>query len=146
MATMIHLPQSIIALVFFALWTIALVLMVGVERVVLIARGHIKTKDVTPGSPHGNAAYWRMNRAHMNAAENLAVFAAIVLAGWVAGQESHLFNQLAMVVLVARVVQSIIHIISGSGIAIGFRFTAFGVQLVSQIWMAILILQTARVI
>jgi uncharacterized MAPEG superfamily protein len=146
MATLIHLPHSIIALVFYALWTIALVLMVGIERVVLIARGHIKTQDVTPGSPHGNAAYWRMNRAHMNATENLPVFAAIVLAGWIAGQESVLFNQLAMVVLVARIVQSLIHIASGSGLAIGFRFTAFGVQLVSLVWMAILILQTARVL
>jgi uncharacterized MAPEG superfamily protein len=141
MALVTHLPQSIVALVLFALWTIALVLMVGIERVVLVTRGHIKTGDITPGAPHGNAAYWRMNRAHVNAAENLAIFAAIVLAGYAAGQESAMFNLLAMVVLAARIVQSLIHIVSGSSLAVSLRFTAFGVQLVSQVWMAVLILQ-----
>jgi uncharacterized MAPEG superfamily protein len=141
MTLVTHLPPSIVALVLFALWTIALVLMVGIERVILVARGHIKSSDITPGAPHGNAAYWRMNRAHMNAAENLAIFATVVLAGYAVGQESSLFNLLAMAVLVARIVQSLIHIVSGSSLATSLRFAAFGVQLLLQIWMAVLILQ-----
>ena len=93
----------------------------------------------------GNNAYWRINRAHMNAAENVGVFAAIVLAGWIAGAETQMFNLLAMIVVAARVIQSLIHISSGSGFAIMMRFSAFGVQLVSEIWMAIIILKVARV-
>ena len=141
MSLVTHIPQSITALVLYALWTIALVLMVGIERVILLARGHIKSSDITPGAPHGNAAYWRMNRAHINATENLPVFAAIVLAGYAVGQESPMFNLLAMVVLVARIIQSLIHISSGSGVAIRFRFLALAVQLVGEVWMAVLILQ-----
>jgi len=145
MITTMHIPQSVLALVFYALWTIALVLMIGIDRVLLVALGRIKAKDITPGTPHGNNAYWRINRAHMNAAENVGVFAAIVLAGWIAGAETQMFNLLAMIVVAARVIQSLIHISSGSGFAIMMRFSAFGVQLVSEIWMAIIILKVARV-
>ncbi len=90
-------------------------------------------------------SYWRINRAHLNATENLPIFAAIVLAGWAAGAETPLFNQLAVIVLAGRIVQSIIHILSGSAVAIGLRFTAFGVQLISEFWMAVLILHAAHV-
>ena len=141
MSLVTHIPISITALVLYALWAIALVTMIGIERVILVARGHIKPADITPGTPHGNAAYWRINRAHMNATENLPIFAAIVLAGYAVGQESHLFNLLAMAVLVARIVQSLIHIVSGSSAAVRFRFGALGVQLLCEVWMAVLILQ-----
>ena len=141
MTLLTHVPMSITALVLYALWTVALVLMIGIERVILLMRGHIKPGDITPGAPHGNPAYWRMNRAHINAAENLSVFAAIVLAGYAAGQESPLFNLLAMAVLTARIIQSLIHIVSGSSVAIGFRFLALATQLGFEIWMAVLILK-----
>ena len=145
MADMIHLPQSIVALVFYALWAIALVLMIAVDRLLLIFRGQVKNNEFLSGVPHGNEAYWRINRAHLNTVENLPVFAAIVLAAWVAGAESHLFNLLAMLVLAARIVQSIIHIMSGGQIATWFRTTMFAVQIVCEIWMAVMILQIAGV-
>jgi len=145
MADMIHLPQSIVALVFYALWAIALVLMIAVDRLLLIFRGQVKNNEFLSGVPHGNEAYWRINRAHLNTVENLPIFAAIVLAAWVAGAESHLFNLLAMLVLAARIVQSIIHIMSGGQIATWFRTGMFAVQIVCEIWMAVMILQTAGV-
>ena len=137
-------PHSIVALVLYALWVIALVLMVGADRVLQVMRGETAITSFTPGMQHGTDSYWRINRAHMNAAENLAVFAAIVLAGWVAGEESATFNLLAEIVIVARVIQSVIHIWSGSPTAINLRFTAFAVQLISEIWMALLVLHTAN--
>jgi uncharacterized MAPEG superfamily protein len=77
----------------------------------------------------------------VNVVENLPIFAAIVLAGYAVGQESHLFNLLAMAVFVARIVQSLIHIASGAPAAVNVRFAAMSVQLVLEIWMAVLILQ-----
>jgi uncharacterized MAPEG superfamily protein len=111
-----------------------------------VSRGHIKAKDITPGEPHGNAAYWRINRAHMNAAENIGIFAAIVLAGWIAGAETHLFNLLAIIVVAARIIQSLIHIVSGSGTAIAFRFIFFAIQLLCEIWMAAIILHVTHIL
>lgn len=143
---LIHLPQSVIALVFYALWAIALVLMIAIDRLLLIARGQVKNNEFLSGVPHGNDSYWRINRAQLNTVENLPIFAVIVLAAWIAGVESPLFNLLAMVVLVFRIIQSIIHIISGDQIATWFRTASFAVQIVCEIWMALMILQAAKVI
>jgi uncharacterized MAPEG superfamily protein len=136
----------VIALVFYALWAIALVLMIAADRLLLIFRGQVKNNEFLSGVPHGNDGYWRINRAQLNTVENLPIFAVIVLAAWIAGAESPLFNLLAMVVLVFRIIQSIIHIVSGSQIATWFRTGTFAVQIVCQIWMALMILQSAQVI
>lgn len=143
---LIHLPQSVIALVFYALWVIALVLMIAIDRLLLIFRGQVKNNEFLSGVPHGNESYWRINRAQINTTENLPIFAVIVLAAWVAGSESPLFNLLAVVVLVARIVQSVIHIVSGGQIATWFRTAMFAVQIACEIWMAVMILQSAGVI
>ncbi|HEY7977398.1 MAG TPA: MAPEG family protein [Rhizomicrobium sp.] len=145
MADVIHLPQSMIALVFYALWAIALVLMIAFDRLLLIFRGQVKNNEFLSGVPHGNDSYWRINRAQLNTVENLPIFAAIVLVAWVAGVENHIFNLLAMIVLVARIVQSIVHVLSGGAIATWFRTAAFAVQIVCEIWMAVMILQAAGV-
>jgi uncharacterized MAPEG superfamily protein len=136
-------PHSIVALVFYALWAVVLVLMVGGDRVLLVLRGDAKVTSFSPGVPHGSESYWRINRAHMNTVENLPIFAAVVLAGWAIGLETLMFNRLAVIVVCARVVQSVIHILSGSALAINLRFLAFGVQLVCIVWMAVMILQQA---
>ncbi|HSZ73190.1 MAG TPA: MAPEG family protein [Rhizomicrobium sp.] len=142
----VTVPHSIIALVFYALWTVVLVLMIGFDRVLLVLRGEAGVTSFTSGIKHGTESYWRINRAHMNACENLPIFAAIVLAGWAVAQESAQFNLLATIVVAARIIQSAIHIASGSSMAINLRFTAFAVQLVCEIWMAVLVLQTAGVL
>ncbi|MGH6878951.1 MAG: MAPEG family protein [Rhizomicrobium sp.] len=133
-------PHSITALIFYALWAIALVLMVAADRVLLVIRGEAKANSFASGSPHGTDSYWRINRAHLNTIENLPVFAAIVLSGWVVGMESAPFNRLAVIVVVARVLQSAIHIGSGSVLAVNLRFAAYAVQIACEIWMAALVL------
>jgi uncharacterized MAPEG superfamily protein len=142
----VAVPHSIIALVFYALWVIVLVLMIGFDRVLLVVKGEVAVNGFPSGQKHGSDSYWRINRAHINACENLPIFAAIVLAGWATGMETAQFNLLATIVLAARIVQSLIHISSGSSMAVNLRFTAFGVQLVCEIWMGVLVLQTAGVL
>jgi uncharacterized MAPEG superfamily protein len=133
-------PASVTALVFYALWAIALVLMVAGDRTLLVIRGQTRLNGFTSGVPHGSDSYWRINRAHLNTVENLPIFATIVLSGWVVGMESATFNRLATTVVVARIIQSIIHIASGSVPAVGLRFTAYAVQIACEIWMAALVL------
>jgi uncharacterized MAPEG superfamily protein len=138
-------PHSITALIAYALWAVVLVIAVGLWRTVLIMRGKARANSFTSGTPHGSDAYWRINRAHLNTVENLPIFAAIVLSGWVVGQETANFNRLAAIVVAARIVQSLIHILSGSVTAVALRFLAFAVQLVCDIWMAALVLHTGGV-
>ncbi|HLY05630.1 MAG TPA: MAPEG family protein [Rhizomicrobium sp.] len=139
-------PHSITALIAYALWAIALVVILAIVRSAMVLRGKAKANSFTAGAPHGGDAYWRLNRAHLNTLENLPIFAAIVLSGWVVGMESATFNRLAVIVIVARVVQSLIHLLSGSVTAVSFRFGAFAVQLVCEIWMAVLVLQGGGVL
>ncbi|HEY3636555.1 MAG TPA: MAPEG family protein [Rhizomicrobium sp.] len=133
-------PHSITALIFYALWAIALVLMVAADRTLLVLRGDAKVNSFASGTPHGSDSYWRINRAHLNTVENLPIFATIVLSGWVVGMETAMFNWLAVIVVVARVIQSTIHIASGSVPAVTLRFAAFAVQIICEIWMAALVL------
>ena len=81
-------PHSITALITYALWAIALVVTMAVVRTTMVLRGRAKANSFTAGVPHGGDAYWRLNRAHLNTLENLPIFAAIVLSGWVVGMES----------------------------------------------------------
>jgi uncharacterized MAPEG superfamily protein len=138
-------PASITALIFYALWAIALVLMVTADRGLQVLRGEARLDSFRAGVPHGSDSYWRINRAHMNTLENLPVFATIVLCGWVVGMETATFNRLAVIVVVARILQSSIHIASGSVNAIRLRFFAFAVQLVCEVWMAVLVLRTGGI-
>ena len=142
MTNLTHAPDSIIALVWFALWAIVLVLAIGVMRFRSLRAGATPA-SFTAGERHGSDAYWRLYRAHANTLENLPVFAAIVLTAWVVGMETKTFNQLAVVVLIARIVQSIVHIASGHERAIILRFLAYATQIVCMIWMAILVLRQA---
>ena len=72
----------------------------------------------------------------MNCVENLPLFGAVVLAGHVTGLTAGTFATLAQVYVLARVAQSLIHIASGSVMAINARFACFLVQLGCLITMA----------
>ena len=134
--------SPIAALVLFAAWGLLLVICIGTWRLGLALSGNAPKGGFTPGSPHGSDAYWRLNRAHLNVVENLPFFGAIVLGGAVLGDPSLVFQQLANVVLLARVVQTIIHVASGSQIAILLRFSAYLVQVFSMLAMAAMVLQS----
>lgn len=142
---MTTVPDCIIALTFYALWAMFLVLSIGATRVHQVATGKTRVTGFTAGVPHGTDTYWRLNRAHMNTIENLPIFGTVVLAGMVSGAVDATFNMLAIIVVCARAVQSLIHISSGSAGAINLRFAAFAVQIVCQLWMAWLILRHAGV-
>ena len=75
----------------------------------------------------------------------MPIFATVVLSGVAANAVDATFNMLAIIVVCARAVQSLIHIMSGTATAINLRFTAFAVQIVCQMWMAWLILGAAGV-
>ena len=136
MTTALPIIPPIAALVLFALWSMTLVLAVGIWRSSLVFAGRAKANGFTPGAPHGGDTYWRLNRAHMNAVENLPIFGALVLSGSYLQVPDAAFQLLPSLVLYARVAQSLIHIASGSAFAVTLRFLAYGVQLASMIVLA----------
>ena len=134
-AGLVGTSASINALMGYVFWAVILAVSVVGSRGILVQGGHPVT-EFTAGVPHGSDAYWRLNRAHINTLENLPVFAAVVLAGAVSGESSDTFATLARVAVAARVAQSLVHLSSGSAMAINVRATLYMVQLVCIAWMA----------
>ncbi len=124
-------------LLFFALWTLVpLAVFVAPVRVGSVLRGEKRARDYAVPSTEGTSdLYQRVMRAHMNCVENLPVFGAVVLIGGVTGYSSAAFDQLAIVYIVARVVQTLVHVGSGRGLAVNVRFAAFAVQATVVVFM-----------
>ena len=132
----------IFALLGFALWTLVILFgAVGVYRWSRILTGRTRLSHWTADPDAGSGIYPRAMRAHMNCIENLPVFGAIVFAIDHMELESGLLDGLAIVVLAARVVQSLIHILMvQSDRVILIRFGFYFTQIVAMIAMAIFVL------
>jgi uncharacterized MAPEG superfamily protein len=132
----------LVALLAFAGWTILIVLTILSVRGLLVLQGRA-FNDFPAGQPHGPDFYWRLNRAHANAVENLVLFGAVVLVGAALGVSSLRLAHLAEIVVCARVLQTLFHAASGGKIAVALRFTAFATQLACIAWMIFETLQLA---
>jgi uncharacterized MAPEG superfamily protein len=132
------MSSSILALLCFATWTIVTALVMVNHRVffVLTGRRRINTFDGVAVSPFQARAC----RVHANCYENLPVFASLVLGAAVAGKGA-VTDPLAMIVIYARVVQSTVHLLSTSEIAVIIRATFWTVQvLIMASWALRLLL------
>jgi uncharacterized MAPEG superfamily protein len=115
----------------FAVWTVILLLAtVGVYRWSRILTGRVPIRDFRADQVEGEDWYRRAMRAHANCIENLPVFGAIVFALHVGGVRGLAANSLSISVLVARVMQSLIHVcFVQTNAVVSVRFTFFLVQL-----------------
>lgn len=137
------MSTPILCLLLFASWAIVLVLTLGAVRVARVLSGKQAANSFTSGVPHGGDRYWRLNRAHLNCVENLPIFGAIVVAAALSGVHTTAISTAATAVIIARVVQSVIHVASNRNLAVNLRFTAFLVQLGGFAWMIVEVLRRA---
>jgi uncharacterized MAPEG superfamily protein len=107
------------------------------------SRGPLKPEDykVAPSSP---LPAWvnRANRAHMNAVESFAPFAAVVLVGKLAGISTAITVAAAAVFFYARVAHAVIHI-SGFGLLMA-RTIVFTVGWLALMTFAVELLRHAK--
>jgi len=127
----------------FATWTVVLLLAtVGVYRWSRILTGRVAIKDFRADQVEGDDWYKRAMRAHANCVENLPVFGAIVLALYAGDVRGSLVSWLCVVVVVARVAQSLIHVcLVPNNTVVSVRFTFFFVQLASFLTLIVMIAQ-----
>lgn len=130
-------------LVGYALWTMLLVVAIVGARGLEVFGGRKKMNEFPGGVQHGTERYWRLYRAHANTVENLPIVAILVLTGTLLHVATPLFDKLPAIALCARVVQSIVHVASGSVAATTLRFTAFATQYVCFAVMAAEILHAS---
>ena len=123
----------------FAGWTIVLMVgTVGVFRWSRILTGRREIKSFRTDDLKGEDWYKRASRAHVNCVENLPVYGAIVLVIVVADIQSPTLDTLALVLIGARVVHSIVHVaFEQTNFMATLRFLFFFIQLVCMAWMGI---------
>lgn len=131
------------ALVGYAAWAMFLILLILSARGLEVFTGKKKVNEFPGGVQHGGDVYWRLYRAHANTVENLPIVAILVLVGTLVHVYTRTFDTLPLVALGARVVQSLVHISSGSVMAVNVRFTAFAVQYACFGWMILEIVRHA---
>lgn len=137
------MSPSLHALVGYAAWMLVLLLILAFLRTGLTLTGKRAANQFKPSGDDVSPFSGRLARAHANCYENLPVFAALVVAAHLSGHGS-VTDGLALVVLVARLAQSSIHLLSTSVPAVMLRFTAFAVQVGIEVWWAIQLIQLAR--
>jgi uncharacterized MAPEG superfamily protein len=78
----------------------------------------------------------RLARAHANCVEGLPIFGGL-LAIAIMTSRTGITDALAFWLLGARIVQSIIHLVSTSPLAVSLRFTAFAIQMMIGVYWAL---------
>ncbi|MGB0920459.1 MAG: MAPEG family protein [Alphaproteobacteria bacterium] len=137
---LIALSTPLTTLVLYALWALALVLGVVGWRGLMVFKDGTDPATFPSGQKHGPDTYWRLNRAHANAVENLPIFGAIVVASAITGHSTGTFATLCVVVLCARIVQSVLHVSSNHTMVVNMRFASLLVQVFCLVWMGLILL------
>ena len=120
-------------LVGFSAWTVLLMLAtIGVYRWSRILTGRVPIRNFRADQIEGADWYKRAMRAHANCVENLPVFGAIVFGLHVGNVSGVLVNTLSVAVLVARILQSLVHVCFDQTNAVtSVRFGFFALQIAS---------------
>ncbi len=122
-----------LTLIGFTLWTLVLGVSLTSFRSVQVLLGKKKSNEFPAGIQHGSEFNWRLNRAHLNCLENLPLFVAVVFLTSNLGMIDSFVNQAGLVILGARVLQSLTHLTSTSVLAVNIRFTFYMTQVITYI-------------
>jgi uncharacterized MAPEG superfamily protein len=121
----------------FATWTVLLLLgSVGIYRWSRILTGRVPISEFRADQVEGKDWYKRSMRAHANCVENLPVFGAIVFALYAGDVANATVNVLAVAILAARIMQSLVHVcLVQTNTVVSVRFGFFFVQIVCFLWL-----------
>jgi uncharacterized MAPEG superfamily protein len=133
------MSHSATALALFIAWALALLVLMEVLRSRLVLAGRVLSNQFTPDNANLSPFMQRLARAHANCVESLPVFGGLLLLALATGQHA-VTDPLALWFVLARVVQSTIHLASLSVLAVNARFAAFAVQMGIGVYWAIMLL------
>lgn len=133
------MTPTLIALSGFVAWALWLLVLMEVIRSWLVLTRAVPPNGFQPDNANLSPFMQRLARAHANCIEGLPIFGGLMLIAVVSGQAA-VTDPLAPVLLAARIVQSLIHLVSLSGVAVTLRFSAFAVQMGIGVYWAVLLL------
>lgn len=131
--------NSLLALTGFVTWTLLLLVLMESLRSRLVLLKTVPSNGFQPDNGNLSPFMQRLARAHANCLEGLPVFGGLLVIAALAGQTA-ITDPLALVLLGARVVQSLIHLASLSVMAVNLRFSAFAVQMLIALYWAFALL------
>ncbi|NIO07412.1 MAG: MAPEG family protein [Deltaproteobacteria bacterium] len=129
----------------FAGWTVVhLLTTIGVYRWSRILTGRTEIRQFRADYVEGEDWYRRAVRAHANCIENLPVYGAVVVGVVVTGATGPLLDALAIVLMIARVCQTMVHVaFKETNAMVWIRFGFFSVQLACMFWMGAMVVLKA---
>ncbi|PAV47408.1 MAPEG family protein [Pseudomonas sp. HAR-UPW-AIA-41] len=130
---------SLLALTGFVTWTLLLLVLMESLRSRLVLLKAVPSNGFQPDNGNLSPFMQRLARAHANCLEGLPVFGGLLMIASLSGQTA-ITDPLALLLLGARVVQSLIHLASLSVMAVNLRFTAFAVQMLIALYWAFALL------
>ncbi|WP_292670161.1 MAPEG family protein [Mesorhizobium sp.] len=116
------------ALTGFVSWALFLLVVMEIIRTYLVVTGKVAANGFMPDNSGLSPFMQRLARTHANCIEGLPIFGGL-LAIAIMTSRTEITDPLASWFLGARIVQSTIHLVSTSPIAVNLRFTAFVVQM-----------------
>ena len=136
------MTPTLFAFAGFIAWSLLLLVLMEAIRTRLVLAKAVPANGFTPDNSNLSPFMQRLARAHANCVEGLPIFGGLMLLAVVAGK-SAITDPLALFFLVARVLQSLIHLSSVSASAVTARFALFAVQMVIGVYWAARLLISA---
>ena len=133
--------QNISAFVLTALiaWTLFLLVLMEGMRVRYLAAKVIAANEFKPDNSNLPPFMQRLSRAHANCIESFPIIGGVLIVALLTDRAG-ITDPLALWLLVARLVQSSIHLISTGILAANLRFLAFAVQMaIAVYWLWVLL-------
>jgi uncharacterized MAPEG superfamily protein len=124
-----------LVLTLFISWTLFLLVLMEALRSHLVVTGRVPANGFQPDNANLSPFMQRLARAHANCVEGFPVFGGLLVVALLTDR-SAITDPLAPWLMLARVVQSGIHLASLSEFAVTARFTAFLAQIVIATYWA----------
>ena len=119
--------DTIIGLLGYITWILVLLVWLAVYRTLLVAKKQQAVNDFKADGSNSPAFGERITRAQSNCVESFAFIGGLMLLA-LATDSAAITNNLALLLLAARLGQSITHLISTSVLAVQIRFAFFLAQ------------------
>lgn len=138
------MTASGLAVLGYIAWMLVLLLILAALRTSLTLSGQRAANSFRPDGADVSEFSARLCRAHANCYEHFPIFCGLLLLA-LATNRPHITDPLALVMLAARIGQSVTHLISTSVMAVQVRFFFFIVQFVIAVYWVFALLLSAAV-
>ena len=133
------MSMTLVSLTGFVAWSLFLLVLMEFIRTKMVLTKEVSANGFLTDNSNLSPFMQRLSRAHANCLEGLPIFGGLMLIAVIAGK-SEMTDKLALFFLMARILQSLIHLISVSPLAVTLRFIAFATQMGIAVYWAILLL------